>query len=252
MIGRAAIVLGTALSVGPTIATAGQSAIGGVAIGMPIAEATAALGPPLDVASVDSGHRFVFAGGIIAYADDDGRVLAVESRCGSPRIDIDGQSQSLPIGTYSLGRADAELAEVAEFSTPRARSFRLAPRRDLVLDFSASNVLERVAYGEPGQLARLGDLPGDAAAKALPFRAPVPRRALPAPGGTGARTTLYRLEIDRRGAVSGVDVISSSARAGDADADADASIRRLSAERYVPATLGGRPIAATIFVQVRD
>jgi hypothetical protein len=204
------------------------------------------LGPPISVASGDSGNGFAFSGGATAYADDDGIVLAVDMRAGSPRIDIDGTPRTFPIGAYSAARADAELANVAEFSTPARRSYRLAPRRDLVLEFAASNRLERVAYGEPGQLTRLGLLPGDAAAKAVAYRAPAARRAAGA-AAAGSRCAVYRVAIDRAGNVRDVDVvIPSSDPGGDAEPG-----RALFAARYTPAALDGRPIAATIFVELR-
>jgi hypothetical protein len=222
--------------------------LNGVAIGTTVSAIAQTLGPPADVASGDNGNRFVFADGTTAYADDDGVVLAVETQTGSPRIDIDGTVHAFRIGTYSAARADAELANVAEFSTPTLRSYRLAPRRDLVFAFApASQRLERVTYGEPGQLARLGLLPGDAASKAVTFRAPRLRRSAGDAAPAGPQTSVYRVSVDRAGSVTDVSVAIASA---DADGDAELA-RRLRADRYVPATLDGRPIAATIFVELR-
>ncbi len=217
----------------------------GIAVGASVSALAQTLGPPAAVTSSDNGNRFVFAGGATAYADDDGVVLAVETRTGSPRVDIEGTVRAFPIGTYSAARADADLADVAEFATPALRSYRLAPRRDLVLGFApASNRLERVTYGEPGQLARLGLLPGDAAAKAVAYRAPQLRRAPSEAAPGGRQVTVYRLSIDRAGTVRGVNVIIASP-----EPQTDAALGRdLLRERYVPATLDGRPIAASVFV----
>jgi hypothetical protein len=205
------------------------------------------LGPPTAVTSGDNGHEFAFPGGATAYADDDGIVLAVDLRSGRPRIDVDGTPREYPIGVYSAARADVDLANVAEFATPTLRSYRLAPRRDLVLGFAAaSNRLERVAYGEPGQLARLGLLPGDGAAKIVAYRAPQVRKPVRPVAPEGPRTTVYRVAIDRTGTVRDVEVvIPSSLPAADADLG-----RELLADRYLPATLDGRSIAASVFVEL--
>jgi hypothetical protein len=221
--------------------------VAGITIGSSIGGVARALGVPVSVASDDSGHRFAFNGGVTAYADDDGFVLAVDARTGNPRIDVDGTVRAFPIGSYSTARADAELADVAEFALPGLRSYRLAPRRDLVLGFDGpSNRLVRVTYGEPGQLARLGLLPGDDATRAVAYRAPVLRTSAAAAPGPGGGAAVYRVAIDRGGIVRGVDVVvGSGSPAGDA-----VRVRLLAAERYAPATLDGRPIAATVFVEL--
>ena len=228
-------------------ADAAELPLGGIALGSPVSSVARTLGPPATVTSLDSGNGFAFADGATAYADDDGVVLAVDLRSGSPRVEVDGTARAFPIGSYSAARADAELADVAEFSTPTLRSYRLAPRRDLVLGFApGSSRLERVAYGEPGQLARLGLLPGDGAAKAVDYRAPRRRGTVAADALSGTRTTVYRVAIDRAGTVQRVDVlIPSTAPAADAEGG-----RALAADRYAPATLDGRPIAAAVFVEL--
>jgi hypothetical protein len=232
------------------LARAGSAAdlpLAGIAVGSSVSALAQTLGTPAAVTSLDSGNEFAFPGGATAYADDDGVVLAVDVRAGNPRIDIDGTARAFPIGAYSTARADAELANVAEFSTPTLRSYRLAPRRDLVLGFApASSRLERVAYGEPGQLARLGLLPGDAAAKAVVYRAPQRRRPVAANVPAGSLVTVFRVAVDRVGTVRHVDVvIPSGAPAADAEVG-----RALATDRYAPATLDGRPIAAAVFVEL--
>jgi hypothetical protein len=227
--------------------------LSGIPIGASVRAIVPQLGEPSAVVSADNGQRFVFAGDRTAYTDDDGIVLAVETGAGTPQVDVDGPVRSFPIGSYTTARADAELAGVAEFSTPGIRSFRLAPRRDLVLEFGPANRLKRVAYGEPGQLARLGLLPGDAATKAVVYRAPQlrPTAAGPAasPAGDAAAplTTVYRIAIDRAGSVKGAEVFIPSALP-EHDAEPERGLVRT---RYVPATLDGRPIAATVFIELR-
>jgi hypothetical protein len=218
----------------------------GMRVGMPISVIAQAIGTPTTVVSDDTGHRFVFAEGTTAYTDDDGIVLAIGSRTGTPRVDVDGLVRSFRIGTYSTERADAELAAVAEFATSTRKSYRLAPRRDLVLEFGASSqTLERVTYGEPGQLARLGLLPGDGATKAVVYRAPQLRTPAAAAPAGAASAAVYRIAIDRAGNVTDVAVaIPAAAMSGAAD-----PARRLRGERFTPALLDGRPIAATVFVE---
>jgi hypothetical protein len=234
------------LLIAPRIAAA-ELPLDGITIGSSVAALARALGAPASVASADSGQRFVFPSGAIAYADDDGVVLAVDLPAGSPRVEVDGTVLTFPIGEYSTARADVELADAAEFTTPTLRSYRLAPRRDLVLSFAEStNRLDRVSYGEPGQLVRLGLLPGDPAATAVAYRAPRLRRAGSGPAPSGAGASVYRIAIDRSGAVRAVEVVIAS---GSPQSDAEAT-RGLQADRYFPATLDGRPIAATIFVEL--
>jgi hypothetical protein len=245
---RAPAALGAAcaLLVAPRLAGA-DLPLSGIAIGNSVGALAATLGPPANVTSADSGNRFVFPGGATAYADDDGVVLAVDLQAGNPRIDIDGVIRAFPIGSYSAARADSDLADVAEFTTATLRSYRLAPRRDLVLGFSAATGrLARVVYGEPGQLARLGLLPGDGATKAVIYHAPRLRGPSVAPIGTGSRTSVYRVAVDRSGAVRSVDVVIPSSAP---DSDAEPRLRLL-AGHYAPATLDGRSIGATVFVQV--
>jgi hypothetical protein len=241
--------LGVLLVLAPSAAWA-DAPVAGITIGMAVAAIAARLGPPLRVDSSDAGTAFVFARGRTVYVDDDGMVLAVELRSGTPRIDVDGATRTLAIGTYAAARADAELAGVAEFATPAERSYRLAPRRDLALTFDAgSQRLTRVTYGEPGQLARLGLLPGDGASKAVVYHAPrtLAGAVVPPPAPSAAEPAVFRLAIDRSGAVTEVDdALPSPHTAADA-----AAARRLRLGRYQPATLDGRPIAATLFVEMR-
>ncbi len=230
----------------PAVARA-EAPVAGVIIGSTVLAVATSFGPPLSVHSGDSGAAFVFPGERTVFADDDGIVLAVDLRSGSPRIDVDGARRSFTIGAYSTARADAELAGVAEFATPAVRSYRLAPRRDLALSFDGgSQRLTRVTYGEPGQLARLGLLPGDGAARAVVYRAPHLTRDVDPPPATGASPAVFRLSIGRDGTVTSVDDAIPSAHAA---ADA-AMARRLRQGRYAPATLDGRPIAAAVFVEV--
>jgi hypothetical protein len=235
-------------------AAAADEPLGGIAVGAPVSAAAATLGPPADVNSGDDGQRFAFPSGSTAYTDDDGIVLAVDMRSGSPAVEIDGHARRFAIGAYTAARADADLAADAEYSSATVRSYRLAPRRDLVLAFDASTArLQRLAYGEPGQLARLGLLPGDPAAKAVVYRAPRPRSGgAPGAGFAGdgmaaGRRAVFRVGVDRFGNVTSVDVLIAS---GDGAADTVVA-GRIRGARYAPAQLDGRPIAATVFVEAR-
>ncbi len=246
MIVPAAVLVGALLA--GSVAGGGDTPVRGLTIGAPIAAVMQALGPPTAVMSLDNGNRFAFGPQTAAYVDADGQVLAIDLRAGTPVIAIEGNARTFPIGTFTVAQAAAELADVAEFAGPAFRSYRLGPRRDLVLGFTGSadlDRLNRLSYGEPGQLARLGLLPGDSAVKSVPYRAPRLTRPAAAALAEDASNAVYRLDIDRGGAVTSVAAVGSTA----APAVDDAQLQRLRARRYACATLGGRPIGATIFVQ---
>jgi len=228
-----------------TIAAA-EAPIGGVTIGTTIAALVHDSGFPSTVESTDSGNRFVFPGAV-AYTNDDGVVVAAETAGGSVSVDIDGKPRTFAIGTYTSGQADLELATVAEYAGDGVRTYRLSDERELVLLFDRpSRTLLRVAYGQRGQLARLGLVSGDDTIKAVPYKAPK-MRATARADGTGSRITIVKLDIARTGDVKNVTVVASS---GDAAFDAGVT-KELMTDRFTPATLGGRAIGATIFRELR-
>lgn len=234
------------------LAARGEAPLGGVAVGSAIANAVRAIGMPSAVDSTDSGNRFVWTtpnATTTAYVDDDGMVRAVEYAplAGSVRVDIDGKAKAFPIGAYSAAQADAELASFAELATDATRTYRLSPARELVLAFDAKTQrLVRVAYGERGAIGRIGYLPADQMAKVVPYVAPKLRHSALA-SGTGAQATIVKYTIDRGGAVTDVAVLVPSS-----DAAFDTQARTaLAGDRFAPATLGGRAIAATVFRELR-
>jgi hypothetical protein len=249
-----ATVLAALLALTSVPALAANAPIDGIAIGTTVTALAVAAGFPTAVASEDSGNRFVFPDGTTAYADDDGRVLAIAVTSGTARVAIDGTPYAFEIGRYTVGQAERDLAADAEYATPALHSYRLEPRRDLVLGFDAAQRLQRVTYGEPGQLARLGLLPGDAAAKAVLYRPPHPLRPGFAAIGDGPLTAVYRISVDRSGAVAEVALAIPPAPAVPPGTTAEVAgpiAAGLKGERYAPALLDGKPIAGTIFVRVR-
>jgi hypothetical protein len=258
---RASLAVALALLAIP--AEAEDARFNGIAIGTSVAALAAGAGFPTAVASEDSGNRFVYPDGTTAYADDDGRILAVAIGAGTARVAIDGAPYSFAIGRYSAADAERELSSEAEYATPALRSYRLEPQRHLVLAFDPAQRLQRVTYGEPGQLARLGLLPGDAAAKAVTYHPPQPIRPGVAASGQGPLTAVYRIAVDRSGRVAGVAVVippsaketvtAARARPGlplDPAQLAEPVAVGLRQGTYAPALLDGKPIAATIFARV--
>ena len=111
---------------------------------------------------------------------------------------------------------------------------------------AATGRLARVAIGERVALVRLGALPLPVNEPPFPFVAPALRHTA-LPDGAGARATVVRLDVDPFGIVRTVEVVIPSS-----DAAFDATLpARLNDDTYVPARLGGRPIAASVFRELR-
>ncbi|HEY6236464.1 MAG TPA: hypothetical protein VIW69_15300, partial [Candidatus Elarobacter sp.] len=64
---------------------------------------------------------------------------------------------------------------------------------------------------------------------------------------SGARATVVRLDLDRGGVVRNVAVVIAS----DDKAFDDQLVARVSHDAYAPAKLGGRPIGASVWREVR-
>lgn len=213
-------------------------------------------GAPAAVESVDAGHRCTWlrnGGTTTVYFDDDAIVRAIDVQPGATSalaftLIVEGRATPLAFHAFTAAQADAALAPIAEFSTPGERTYRPAPGQELVLFFDpARGGLVRAVFGERAQVSRLGIVPGDTGGQALEYRAPVARRLTAIPELPGARAALARLSVDRSGAVESVAIVVSS---GDPRLDAKiAALVKL--DNYRAATVGGRPIAATVFREIR-
>lgn len=227
------------------LAARAEAPVGGILVGSPVSALVQTAGIPASVESMDSGNRFAFSAAT-AYADDDGIVRAVDLKAGEARLEIDGKPRTFTIGSYSFAQAEAELANFAEFSNETTRTYVLSPARELVLVFDASKKLARLLYGERGPIARLGVIPGEDGAKTFPYKAPKVRRSALA-DGAGERTTIVKLRVDRGG-----NVLDASILVPSTDGAFDARVQKqLATDRFTPATLGGRAIAATVFRELR-
>ena len=93
---------------------------------------------------------------------------------------------------------------------------------------------------------RLGALPQPVDEPPFSYLAPVLKRTA-LPDGAGTRTTVVRVDVDRLGIVRTVEVVIPSS-----DSAFDAALAaRLNDDTYVPARLGDRPIAASVFRELR-
>ena len=224
------------------------------ALSAPIAALVRRCGTPVRVASSDDGNHFGFlddGASVDAVVDPDrDLVRALDVRGRAPltfTVNIDGSARTLAFGTYTLAQAEAGLAGVADNAFASNRAYRLDDARELVLSFDpATQRLARIAIGERATLVRLGDLPQPIDEPPFPYAAPVLKRNALA-DGSGAQATIVRLDIDAAGIVRAVTVVVASD-----DPAFDAALpRRLGDDVYAPARLGGRPIAGSVFREVR-
>jgi hypothetical protein len=240
----------------PCAARAADFKLDGIVLRSGIGGLVSLDGAPAGVQSVDAGHRCTWlrnGGTTTVYIDDDALVRAIDVQPGSAAplsftLDVDGRPVALAFHTFTSTQADAQLATIAEYSNANERTYRTAANEELALFFDPANTLARAVFGERAQLSRIGVVPADPAGQALNFRAPVAKRLTvvpPLPGG--AHAAIARLSIDRTGAVESVSIVVSS---GDPKLDAKiAGFVKL--DYYRAATVGGRPIAATVFREIR-
>jgi hypothetical protein len=169
--------------------------------------------------------------------------LLLTSRSAAADVPLPGTA----LGTFQLAprrqpvRPQGRRGELRD-----AGQIAVGPSRGIGADGERPGSAVDLAYGEPGQLARLGLLAGDGAAKAVAYRAPRIRRPAREVASDGPRTTVFRVALDRTGTVRDVDVVIPS---GLPAADAELG-RELMTDRYAPATLDGRPIAASVFIEL--
>lgn len=220
----------------------------------PVAALVRAYGVPSAVQSRDDGQHVVFtdtSGTLDAIVDDDGNVHALDVALPtgtSYALDVDGAAHRFVFGTTTSIGARDELAADAETEGPNFRVFRRGPESAFVLVFDrATSTLTHVVVGDRATLMRLGYLADPRPIQQrFPFTAPVLRHSDVAEG-KGTQATVVRLDLDRGGTVRKVTTVIPS---GDSAFDT-ALTTRLSHDDYTPAKLGGRPIGASVFREVR-
>jgi hypothetical protein len=224
------------------------------ALAAPVAALVRRCGAPARVESRDDGNHFTFTGegasADVLVDPDRAVVQAIDVRAGAPQTmsaDIDGRTWAFAFGSYALAQADVELANVADRAFDTKRAYRLDAARELVLGFDpATKCLTRVTIGARTTLARLGLLPRPIDQPPFPYVAPVLKHTAFRDHARGA-TTVVRLDVDRFGIVRTVAVVAPST-----DPAFDATLAaRLGEDVYVPARLGGRPIGASVFRELR-
>ncbi|MEO7039034.1 MAG: hypothetical protein ABI186_03275 [Candidatus Elarobacter sp.] len=220
----------------------------------PVTALVRAYGVPLSVATRDDGQRFVFgdaSSSVTAVVDDDTTVHALDvvlPAKTSYAVDLDGETHRVIFGaTTSLGARDAFAAE-AETEGTGFRVFRRSPDSDVVLVFDpGTSLLTHVVVGDRATLLRLGYITDPTPTQPrFPFTVPALVHSA-VTDGAGSAATVVRLDLDRGGVVTKVAIVVPSA-----DLTYD---RRLTAQIahdvYRPAKLGGRPIGASVFREVR-
>ena len=220
----------------------------------PVAALVRAYGAPASVATRDDGQHVTFgdaAGSVVAIVDDDATIHAVDLAFPpgtAYALDVQGKAHTVTFGkTTSLGARD-ELAVDAETEGPNFRVFRRSGDSGIVLVFDPkTSTLSHVVTGDRATLLRLGYLADPMPTQTrFPFTAPVLKHTDVA-DGTGARATVVRIDLDRGGVVRHVSImIASDDRAFD-----DQLVARFGRDAYAPAKLGGRPIGASVWREVR-
>jgi hypothetical protein len=210
------------------------------ALAAPVAALVRRCGAPARVASRDDGHHFTFldeGATVDALVDPDRDIVrALDVRAPAPQA-----LQAFAAAAGGPALADTDLT----FATSRA--YRLDEARELVLVFDAQmDHLTRVAIGERTALQRLGIIPLPIDQPPFPYAAPVLKHSALA-DGAGTQATVVRIDVDRYGIVRNVAVVVASN-----DPAFDATLAaRLGDDTYVPARLGTRAIAASVFRELR-
>lgn len=236
--------------------SAGAQAIGATAlVGSNVGVAVRAYGVPTSVASHSDGHHFIFDAGGVALdtiVDAEGGVIRAIDLCATVpatfTVDLDGKPRTFAFGTYTMKQADADLATVADYSLDAMRLYRISQVRELVLGFDkTTGALQRAVAGDRTAIVRLGLVPNEPVEKAFPYVAPVLQHSALAKDGTGSQATVVRIDIDRLGVIKTIDVVIPS---GDAVFDSGLA-KKLASDDYRPAKLGVRPIASSVYREIR-
>jgi len=220
----------------------------------PVAALVRTYGAPASVATRDDGQHVTFAdaaGSVVAIVDDDATIHAVDLAFPAGTtytIDVQGKPHTVTFGTTTSLAARDELAVDAETEGPNFRVFRRSGDSGVVLVFDAkASTLTHVVAGDRATLLRLGYLTDPTPTQTrFPFTAPVLKHTDVA-DGAGTRATVVRLDLDRGGVVRKVAVVIAS----DDKTFDDQLVARVARDAYAPAKLGGRPIGASVWREVR-
>jgi hypothetical protein len=220
----------------------------------PLAAMVRAYGPPASVATRDDGQHVTFGDAttsVTAIVDDDAIIHAIDLAFPAGTdyaLDVEGSLHRFVFGgTTSIGARD-ELTNDAETEGANYRVFRRNDEQIFVLVFDPGTAkLAHILIGDRGTLLRLGYVRDPTPNQPrFPFVAPVLRHSN-IPDGNGPKATVVRLDLDRGGIVRGVSVIVAS---DDPAFDAQL-VKAIGNDAYLPAKLGGRPIGASVFREVR-
>jgi hypothetical protein len=224
------------------------------ALAVPVAALVRRCGAPARVASRNDGNHFTFlddGATVDALVDPDAAVVrALDIYAESPAtivVAIDGATRTFAFGSYDMMHADADLAGAADYSFSDGRAYRLDAGHELVLSFNpATKKLTRISIGERLTLERMNLLPEQIDRRPFTYLAPVPKQ-MAVSDGSGTHATVVRVDVDRFGIVRAVTVVVPSD-----DAAFDAALgARLDDDSYEPARLASRPVAASIFRELR-
>ncbi|HEV8021690.1 MAG TPA: hypothetical protein VGP41_10530 [Candidatus Lustribacter sp.] len=210
------------------------------ALAAPVAALVRRCGAPARVASRDDGHHFTFlddGATVDALVDPDRELVRA--------LDVSSPAPQT-LRAFASEAAGPALPDT-DFAFATSRAYRLDETRELVLVYDATlERLTRVAIGERAALQRVGIMPLPVDQPPFPYVAPVLRHSALA-DGTGTQTTIVRIDVDRNGIVRNVAVVVAST-----DAAFDATLAsRLGDDTYAPARLSGRPIAGSVFRELR-
>ena len=220
----------------------------------PVAALVRVYGAPASVATRDDGQHVVFgdaSASVAVIVDDDANVHAVDLAFPAGTtyaLDLDGKTHTLTFGKTTSDAARDELAADAETEGAAFRVFRRGEDSDLVLVFDPKTAtLAHVIIGDRATMLRLGYVPDPTPIQSrFPFSAPVLKHTS-VPDGSGAQATVVRLDLDRGGVVRNATLVVPSA---DAAFDQQLLVW-LARDAYAPAKLGGRPIGASVWREVR-
>jgi hypothetical protein len=233
-------------------------------LGKPIAAIVERCGPPLGVMSVWTQNQLLYAEGgqgVSVTFDADqmrARIIQFFTMPPDPSQPIANWTVTLPfesgpreiaLGQMTLADAQSTLAVDADVTTNTGVAFRSTANNDILLAFDEQRIARQAFVGERASLVQSGMIASQLGDAPLDYLQPVPRDDwLRKPDGTsGARTTIFRIDIDGEGIARKVTIVIPS---GDSAFDVSTQ-QRISDARYRPATLSKRPVSGTIFVQVR-